>query len=801
MGVELIKDKKGKSHLVFSRDISKDDILMGDKIDNYEILQVLGSGSFGYVAKAKSRLNHKIYAIKQMNFKESKSDKEMELAENEVTILKNLDHPLITKYYKSFKEGDCLYIVMEFMDNGDLGKLIQGHKFLNKPIEEERLWIIFIQALRSLEFVHSKGLIHRDIKPENLFISTDGTIKLGDFGVSANFIDKNKNSNNINNPNIKMNMPMDMKNMKLPPNMQGNIGKLNCMGTVVGTAPFMSPEMIKNTEYDLTTDVYSMGCAFFESMYWTYPRVPAMDIEALFGGQNVIKLVDVQIKFNKDTYSKELVTLVRKMIEMDKAKRPDSKTILNLFINEFNKKFTKSSCIGSILSCLYSYPDLVQFYKNNSQNIMNNSNSIYYAFFYGLNSMYFNNMKEDWRSSLFKIRTILSNHNNIYEENVEINPRNVLSLFIGGMHKELNQSKGNFSNPFNSLFSQDIKIQQSMDNSVNFSNKDQAFKYFMKIFNENNNSIMSNCFYGNMKTKTVCNTCQLTTYSYNSFNFLTFNLDLVLKYLMKNNYQNILNQLSLFHCFVIQNETLIQVGNNLKFCRQCQKNVDHSERKQFSTFPKYLIICLDRGTNCENKTKVYYNNVLDLKNNCDNPNSYTNFRLIGLIKRMDIKNKEHYVSIYFDCNQNSWVYRDDSQVQKINSPFAHNQGYEELFFFEANANNNNMNMGNLNTQMSNMNINQNMNMINSNNMNSNMTLSNSNNNMNNNNMMNNNMNNNNMMNSNMNNNNMMNNNMMNNNNFNINNNNFMNNNMNNNNMNFNMNMANMSNFNNMNMGK
>ena len=258
MGVELIKDRKGKSHMVFNRDISKDDLLSGDKIDNYEILQVLGSGSFGYVAKAKSRLNHNIYAIKQMNFKESKSKKEMELAENEVSILKNLNHPLITKYYKSFKEGENLFIVMEFMDNGDLGKLIKGHKTLNKPMEEERLWNIFIQALKSLEFVHSKGIIHRDIKPENLFIGLDGTIKLGDFGVSANY--KNKNSKKgQNNPQNNMNPNMQQ-------NMQANLGKIDCKGTVVGTVPFMSPEMIENTEYDLTTDVYSMGCAFFESM-------------------------------------------------------------------------------------------------------------------------------------------------------------------------------------------------------------------------------------------------------------------------------------------------------------------------------------------------------------------------------------------------------------------------------------------------------------------------------------------------------------------------------------------------------
>ena len=100
MGVELIKDQKGKNHMVFSKDLTKEDLLMGDKIDNYEILQVLGEGSFGYVAKAKSRLNHKIYAIKQLNFSNAQKKKEIDLVENEVAILKNMEHPLITKYYK-----------------------------------------------------------------------------------------------------------------------------------------------------------------------------------------------------------------------------------------------------------------------------------------------------------------------------------------------------------------------------------------------------------------------------------------------------------------------------------------------------------------------------------------------------------------------------------------------------------------------------------------------------------------------------------------------------------------------------
>ena len=770
MGVELIKDQKGKNHMVFSKDLTKEDLLMGDKIDNYEILQVLGEGSFGYVAKAKSRLNHKIYAIKQLNFSNAQKKKEIDLVENEVAILKNMEHPLITKYYKSFKEGNCLYIVMEFMDNGDLGELIKGHKTLNKPIDEERLWNIFIQALTSLEFVHSKGIIHRDIKPANLFVSNDGTIKLGDFGVAANY--KNDNNN------------QEQKKMKMMQNInQMNKDKiLNCQGTVVGTAPFMSPEMIKNVEYDLTTDVYSMGCTFFEAMYWIFPRIPAMDLKGLLEGKSFLQLIDNKIKDNKDYYSKELDNLVRKMIDLNKQTRPDSSTILNLFISEYNKKYSKSSCIGSVLSCLYNYSLLSQYFKNqnNEQNLMKNPNSISYAFLYGLNSLLNSSLdiqnKEDWKNSIYKIRMILSKHNSIYHNNNEINPRYFLSFLLGRIHKELNQKKGSYQNPFVSLFSGEINNQQqSMVNTINYSKKVDSFNYFVNNFNENNNSIISNNFYGNMKTKTVCSKCQLITYSFTSFNFITFNLDLVQKYLVRHNYQNLLNQLNILNCFYIQNDTLININNFSRFCRNCQTNQAHSERKQFCTFPRYLIICLDRGADCENKTKVFYNDFLNLSNNYDNPNSFNCFMLKGVVKRMDINNEEHYISLYYDFNQKSWIVRDDSQIKKINSIFDHKEGYEVMLFYEALINNNNtMNNNAINAMNStngfqtlNSNMNINLQNAGNNNMNQNQNINNNNmnmGNMNNNNMGNNNINNNNMnnfnnMQGNMYNNNNMNNNM------------------------------------------
>ena len=120
----------------------------------------------------------------------------------------------------------------------------------------------------------------------------------------------------------------------------------------------------------------------------------------------------------------------------------------------------------------------------------------------------------------------------------------------------------------------------------------------------------------------------------------------------------------------MQNDTLINISNFSKFCRNCQANREHSERKQFYTFPRYLIICLDRGADCENKTKVSYNEILDLRNNYDNPNSFNCFMIKGVVKRVNINNEEHYISLYYDFNQKSWIVRDDSQITKINSIFA-----------------------------------------------------------------------------------------------------------------------------------
>jgi serine/threonine protein kinase len=94
--------------------------------------------------------------------------------------------------------------------------------------------------MNALEYIHSQNVIHRDIKPANLFMTNDKTIKIGDFGVAAKMAGMKTNINNA----------------------------ANFSGTVVGSPMFMSPEMIREEEYDKKTDVYSMGIAMYELCFF-----------------------------------------------------------------------------------------------------------------------------------------------------------------------------------------------------------------------------------------------------------------------------------------------------------------------------------------------------------------------------------------------------------------------------------------------------------------------------------------------------------------------------------------------------
>ena len=130
MGVEMIKDRQGKDHLVLSDEDFYNDDIMGDKFEDYEILQVLTpkqKEAFGYVAKVRSKFNSKIYAMKKIDSKYAQKVSETDV-KNEFELLKKMDHPNVTKYFKYFYQDQCLYIIYEYVDNMDINGLIKAYK-------------------------------------------------------------------------------------------------------------------------------------------------------------------------------------------------------------------------------------------------------------------------------------------------------------------------------------------------------------------------------------------------------------------------------------------------------------------------------------------------------------------------------------------------------------------------------------------------------------------------------------------------------------------------------------------------
>ena len=113
-----------------------------------------------------------------------KMDQNSELAIEkirEITIHSSLNHNNIAKYYDSFFENDSLYIVLQYCPKGDLYKFIQSQKGI--PLNESKIWKIFLEICLGLEYLHSKSIIHKDLKSSNVFLTNDFTVKIGDFGV------------------------------------------------------------------------------------------------------------------------------------------------------------------------------------------------------------------------------------------------------------------------------------------------------------------------------------------------------------------------------------------------------------------------------------------------------------------------------------------------------------------------------------------------------------------------------------------------------------------------------------------
>jgi NIMA (never in mitosis gene a)-related kinase len=257
-------------------------------MDRFKIVSKIGEGAYSTVYTVKRLEDDKIYALKKVKIQKL-SPKEKNNALNEVRILASVNSPYIISYKESFidEEDQTLCIVMEYADDGDLFQKIKLYKSHKTFFMEEDIWRIFIQITKGLHDLHEFNILHRDLKSANVFLFRDGTAKLGDL----------------------------------------NVSKITCRGlgcTQTGTPYYASPEIWKDNPYNLKSDIWSLGCVFYELIMLKTP----------FRGESMKDLYKKVMKGEyppiPKTFSNKFQIVIDRILKVRPEERPNTNEILEM---------------------------------------------------------------------------------------------------------------------------------------------------------------------------------------------------------------------------------------------------------------------------------------------------------------------------------------------------------------------------------------------------------------------------------------------------------------------------------------
>ena len=665
---------------------------IGNKISDFEILQVLGVGGYGFVAKVKSKLNLKIYALKKYDSAYLKDEEQKKYILNERIFMKQFDHKNVLKLYNDFYENGDLYLIMEYMDGGDMFTFISAHMSLKIIIDEEKLWRMFEQCLDGLVYLHKKGLIHRDIKPANLLMNSKGEIKYSDFNVSA-----------IINPD----KARDFTNNKLEgENLVNNM-------TQVGSGKYAAPEIYEEIsiyqEYDLKVDVYSLGKTFCSLAFFQID-FPEENQLGAFG------------------YSQELIHIIKLMTENNPAQRPSSLQIYNEFIKYYVEKYVYSSGFISCIQILYQSPSLYNYLL---QTNLNNANpfpipitdklrelfiSLEYSRQRSNNLNFINKNEKSFKHLIYDLRKLLLKNGMKSDEsgNDEINPIIIMTFLLKKLHEELNIYRGKMGR-LNCIYKKYI----ASDNP-----KLDAYENLKKFYTNNFRSVVSENFFGLIKTKSICKNCNNQSYSFKVLCYIPFNVKILVE-----NYEN-KNNLNLYDAFDCLNKNFIQLDKKQYIqCDNCKTVIEHIEFKQFYNLSRNLVIILDRGENYTNNEFINFEENFVLDSNYVENFSFQNMKvpytLVSVICRIEgeqdeqKRNQEKFVCFTRKANNcyNCSLPGEQEQLFTLENVKSFGTVIILFYYSEYGISNFSDNFNNNNNNINNMNVGQFTNLIPMNNMN------------------------------------------------------------------------------------
>ena len=624
---------------------------IGKKIEDFTILQVLGKGSYGFVAKVKSKINHEIYALKK-NIISNMNEEQKKEMRNEIIFLKYFNHDYICRCLTSFEQDDNFYCVMKLFNNKDLFNYYFANKKFGIKIKEEILWDIFYQCFEGLTYIHNQGVIHRDIKLQNIFMDNNGKIVIGDLGKAKAVVKNRKEAIKfIKDEKDKEMIDSIIFDPKIP----------------TGSRGYMAPEVLDlycnpfSSGYNQKADVYSMGICFYGLCFFESPYKNMENMTALK---------------NDTFYSNELKKVIKRMIEKDHNKRPTSSEIYCIFKKYYMTKYMKNSSIYSVVRCLLSFRNFYDYFNNPFK--LSKLIDSEYTKKISLNLIEINNSFNDKsciEESIFDLRKKLNEEGIKEKDNKEILPSSALSVILNSLNYELNEIPPLKGSDYSNYLKDQCKPGEEKE----------TYKQFIEHYKKYFKSIISKDFFGVLKTTRICNECNSYCYLFEKFYYINFNLEIFGK-----NKDN--TPINIYHLIDYINKTpnLLDKRQCIS-CEKCGTFTSRTEYKNLYDLKKNLIIVFNRGKNQQIKTKIdFFEKVKFDKKYVENISSDKEYILVGVICYSEFKNK--YVS--FVKKRNEWIcyniegdsngiiikYFDDiKNYGNVISLFYYYKGFEKLF--------------------------------------------------------------------------------------------------------------------------
>ena len=562
---------------------------IGNKPSDFKILKLLGKGALGKVYKVRSIKDNQIYAMKVF-------DKEIETINKNLNI--KLSHPNIVKIYNHFEDNKKVYVIMEYISNGNLRDFITLNN-LNNPkvlfnfLSDNQIINFILQAIWALYYIQEeKGYLLCNIKPENILIDDNLHIKFGEFLSTITPIEDKDNPKDPIHPYEKINIDNDeriyiWKRTKkyLAENWKSKIGDIYSLGVVL--KELLEYDDKKGLIEQILNDMCDKGSINDETLAESFINITNIFTDEQ-KNSSIESIVLCLKSFTK--WSIEIKEIIKKIPEEIPVTKSGEEDKLKNIIKTSLEKTDVVMKYYELIKLLYDEDDFKNWYK------------------------YINELRLELNKEIDDLETL-----------DEIDPNYVylylVNIIINEIRKNYLQKEEN------------IKIE---DNDTNL-------KYFMQ------NNFDFECrgirnILGLMRKELKCKECNLIRYQFNNYILLEIDPKIFLK---DENDQNLIDIEQFF------NEKNISYSASYECC-QCHKKTEHTCINEVYSLPESLVISI-KGAAIDQQNHIQIKESIEIKDLNKNKDQKKTYELVAILKYNRERNKTlYYTFSKFGENYMNW---------------------------------------------------------------------------------------------------------------------------------------------------